>query len=674
MSGGTTADAGAVPGAGRTDASGERAVAAGGAIGNVNTGDIGTQIARATLLPPEALTVSPAGLVHLPERTQLFVGRARELALLDKGVGVQVICGLGGMGKSTLAARWAADRVADHTVVWWITAETPAELDAGLADLARAMQPGVVGVLPEDALRERALQWLATHDDWLLVLDNVSDPADLRPLLARAGSGRIVVTSRRASGWQDIARTVVLDVLEPAEAAELFTGVCDADDGVGPLCAELGYLPLALKQAAAYCAEAGITPRAYLELLAAYPGEMLAATAEGGEAARTLSRVWQVTMDRLTDTPRAGLVLRTIAWWAPEGIARRLLEPLGTPLEVTEAVRRLAAHSMITLRDGTLNVHRLVQAVVRADPSEATGTAREIATELLYRGMAWAEPGTDRHFAVHAEVLAGHTDPADDTDEAAALFTLAGVFFGVDTALSRALPLCERALHSLRRIHGPDHPTTLNAAQALALTVHMADGGAGAAAALLTGGFAHLSRVLGPDDPRTLAARGHLARALRTSEPERAQELCRENASHSHRVLGPRHPQTIQARYDLLHSWPDRDTDLAALEELVGDAERASPEDPLLGETIKRTLTLELAAAGETERALALSAEVIEDCRRRYGAGDSRILLSRLIEVHVLDLGGQKERVRALGTVLLEDCLRTIGEGELTRLVRGMLS
>lgn len=144
-------------GAGGVEAAGERSVAAGGGIGRVNTGDYVTQVEHGIVLPAEALAVAPTGLVHLPERTKLFVGRARELALLDEGSGAQVICGLGGIGKSTLAARWAAGRVADHNVVWWITAETLAELDAGLAELARAMQPSVVGVLPEDALRERAL-------------------------------------------------------------------------------------------------------------------------------------------------------------------------------------------------------------------------------------------------------------------------------------------------------------------------------------------------------------------------------------------------------------------------------------------------------------------------------------------------------------------------------------
>ncbi|MEU3426085.1 NB-ARC domain-containing protein [Streptomyces gardneri] len=660
-------------GAGRADASGDRSVAAGGGIGCVNTGDFVTQVENATLLPPEALTVSPAGLVHLPERTQLFVGRARELALLDEGVGIQVLCGLGGIGKSTLAARWAADRVADHTVVWWITAETPAELDAGLADLARAMQPGVVGVLPEDALRERALQWLATNHDWLLVLDNVSTPADLRPLLARVGSGRIVVTSRRASGWQDVARTVVLDVLDPEEAAELFTGVCASDDGLGPLCAELGHLPLALKQAAAYCAEAGITPRTYQGLLAEYPGEMFAATAEGGEAARTLARVWQVTLDRLTDTPRAALVLRIIAWWAPEGIPRRLLDPLGTPLEVTEAVRRLAAHSMITLRGGELSVHRLVQAVVRADPRESTGVARELATRVLHAGISLSGIGADRHTAVHVEALAGHTAPADDTDVAAELFETVALYLGRVTAADRALPLFVRALDSLRRIHGQDHPRTLEALQILALTVDMSDNGAQMAADMLTEGLAGQLRVFGPDDPRTLAARGHLARVLGASDPERAHALLRENVEHCHRALGPMHPQTISARYDLvIGSASATGADVAALEELVADAGRASPEDPLLRDNIKSSLIMRLAVVGDTDRALVLSAEAIEDSHRRYGPEDSRTLMARVVEADVLQHGGQAERARILIAALLEDCLRTVGECELTQLLRVM--
>ncbi|MFD3941315.1 NB-ARC domain-containing protein [Streptomyces sp. NPDC058579] len=645
-------------------------MAAGGAIERVNTGDFVTQVERATLLPAEALTLTASGLVHLPERTKLFVGRTRELALLDGGTGIQVLCGLGGIGKSTLAARWAADRVADHQVVWWITAETPAELDAGLAELARAMQPSVVGVLPEDALRERALQWLATHEGWLLVLDNVSDPSDLRPLLARATGGRILVTSRRASGWQDIGRTVALEVLGPEEAAELFRGVCEADDGLDALCAELGYLPLALKQAAAYCAEAGITPRTYLELLGEYPAEMFAATAEGGEAARTLARVWQVTLDRLGDTPLAVVVLRVIAWWAPEGIQRGLLEPLGTPLEVVEAVRRLAAHSMITVREEELSVHRLVQAVARADQGEAAATARRLASDLLCRGVELLVADRARgQVAVHAEALAGYADPVEDTEMDALLFLIASAIFGAHVAPSRALPLGERAVHSKSRILGPDHPETLLAAENLAIHARFLDGGT-RAVELLTQALAVRLRTLGRENTTTLATREHLALALWKQEPKRAEELLSENIAECHRFLGPTHPQTIQSRYALLGTRSGESIEVAELEDLVDAAVRAEPENPDLCAMIKRDLIWMLSTRGETERALALAEEVIEESRHRFGTHDARIHLLRLTAIQVLLVDGQTERARALRATLLEDCLRVFGEGELTQLVR----
>ncbi|MGA5063387.1 tetratricopeptide repeat protein [Streptomyces exfoliatus] len=652
--------------AGTADASGDRAVAAGGNIGRVVTGDFSTQVEHGVLLPAAPVPVPDTGLVHLPERTALFVGRQRELGLLDAGApsGVQVLCGLGGIGKSTLAAHWAAGRITGHNPVWWITAETPAELDAGLAALARAMQPAYVGVLPDDALRERALQWLAAHDGWLLVLDNVSDPADLKPFLARATGGRILITSRRASGWQDLAETIAVPELGPEESAALFERVCPGD-GVPEVCAELGHLPLALRQAAAYCAEADITPRAYLDLLARYPAETFALTAEGGEAARTMARVWQVTLDRLADTPRAVKVLRVIAWWAPEGIPRRLLEPMGTQLEIMEALRRLAAHSMITLSGGALTVHRLVQAVVRAEPQGTT--ARDIATRLLWLDLADTASGWDRRQAVvHAEALAAHTDPAEDDRFAAELFRMAGGFFGRDTATNRALPLLERALRSLRRVHGPEHPLVLSTTQALALTLDMA-GESLRAAELLTEVVAHRTRLLGPDDPQTRMTRRQLAEVLRASEPEEAGRVLREHAEECHRVLGPAHPETIEARYALIKG---QHADVAALEELVADAERADPVDLLLCEEVKRSLVLVLSVKGESKRALALATEAAEESRRRHGTEDSRTLLARLVLLHVLRAGGPTDRARSMGAELLADCLRVVGEGELTRIAR----
>ena len=197
---------------------------------------IGTQQVIQAPLPEQAFRpwpelASPAGLSNLP-RPGLFVGRDRELARLDAAMAgpgqvvVQAVHGLGGVGKSTLAAHWAAAHAAEHVVTWWITAATPADIDAGLAALAVALQPALTGVLPLEALREGAVQWLAAHSRWLMILDNVADPADVAPLLARASAGRYLITSRRASGWHATGVAPVrLDVLDPAEARALLAAI-----------------------------------------------------------------------------------------------------------------------------------------------------------------------------------------------------------------------------------------------------------------------------------------------------------------------------------------------------------------------------------------------------------------------------------------------------------------
>ena len=149
-------------------------------------------------------------------------------------------------------------------------------------------------------------------------------------------------------------------------------------------------MPLAIEQAGAYLAQAGATPREYLDLLARYPAAMYQAAAEGGDAARTIARIWHVTLDRLAGDPLAGQVLRILAWYAPDGIPRTLLDGLADPPAVLHAVGRLAAYSMLTADAGTLAMHRLVQAVTRTpDPGDphrdpqAIDDARDQATRQL---------------------------------------------------------------------------------------------------------------------------------------------------------------------------------------------------------------------------------------------------------------------------------------------------
>jgi hypothetical protein len=276
---------------------GERAAAVARNEGIVSTVD--DAVNTLVVLPesvslPAAQVKCPAGLTNVPARRGLFVGRAGALARLESppagGVAVHAVLGPAGAGKSALAARWAAAR-SDCSPTWWITASTRTAIDAGLADLAVALEP-FLAALPATELRERAVDWLAAHDGWLLVLDDVSDPRDVRDLAARIKGGRLVVTSRRTTGWDGIAATMPLDVLAEDEAVALLRSILPATGlpdtgGAAELCRALGCLPLAVEQASAWIAQAAVTPRAYLDLLARYPAAIRAATPEGWPSSRT---------------------------------------------------------------------------------------------------------------------------------------------------------------------------------------------------------------------------------------------------------------------------------------------------------------------------------------------------------------------------------------------------
>jgi tetratricopeptide (TPR) repeat protein len=553
---------------------------------------IGTQIIQPPPLPEQAFRpwaelAAPADLSNLP-RPGLFVGRAHELARLDAALAgpdevvVQAVHGLGGIGKSTLAAHWAAAHASDYTLTWWITAATPADIDAGLADLAVALQPALTGVLPLEALREGAVQWLAAHPGWLVILDNVSDPADVAPLLARASAGRYLITSRRASGWHGTAAPVRLDVLDPAEAQAMLAAILSPDrpgtaDGAAELCAELGCLPLAIEQAGAYLAQAGATPREYLGLLARYPAAMYQAAAEGGDAARTIARIWRVTMDRLAGDPLAGQVLRMLAWYAPDGIPRTLLDGLADPPAVLGAVGCLAAYSMLTADAGTLAMHRLVQAVTRTpDPGDPHRDPRAIddARDQATRQLADAIPDLQdpagwpgwRMLLPHIDSLASHAPPDTDTQDTAYLLNQAGLFLDGQGQPGRAAGYLQRALAGYLRVLGADHPHTLSSRNNLA-GAYQAAGDLGRAIPLYEQTLADRQRVLGADHPQTLTSRNNLAYACQAAgDLGQAIPLHEQTLADSVRMLGADHPHTLSSR-----------NNLALAYQAAGDLGRAIP-------------------------------------------------------------------------------------------------
>ncbi|MFF0838021.1 MULTISPECIES: hypothetical protein [unclassified Streptomyces] len=108
------------------------------------------------------------------------------------------------------------------------------------------------------------------------------------------------------------------------------------------LVADLGYLPLAVKQAGAYLGQnRGLSLEAYRRRF----GAKLCKTAHGVDAERTVARVWDVALQILeVEHPLAVEVLHTAAWLAPDDIPHSLLTPVDAdPDDIAEAIGTLAA-------------------------------------------------------------------------------------------------------------------------------------------------------------------------------------------------------------------------------------------------------------------------------------------------------------------------------------------
>jgi tetratricopeptide (TPR) repeat protein len=570
-----------------------------------------------------------------------FVGRTAELARLAAAVAsggravVVAVHGLGGVGKSTLAARFAShsERFAP---AWWITADSPAALDTGLADLAVALAPETAELTSEQRV-ELAVRWLASHDGWLLVLDNLTGPADAARLLARVRTGTVLITSRQAGGWAGAA-TVAVDVLPPAEAAELLTRIVrdqwpDADlADAERLCAELGRLPLAIEQAAAYLAQSRITPTAYLDLLRRYPARMFTATAEGGDAQRTAARVWHVTLDRLADTPLAGQLLRCLAWFAPDDIPRGLLDA-GDP-DVVHALGRLAAYSMITLTADTISVHRLVQAVTRTpdpddphrQPDDIT-EARDTAALVLSGGVSGVEPELPadwpafRSVLPHAQALLDHSEL--DHDELCFLANQLSLYLHGQGDDTTAIALLTRAVHSRERRHGPDDLESLALRNNLAVA-YEAVGDVRQAVALLEATLADCERVFGPVHGNTLRSRNNLAAAYEAAgDRERAVALHEATLADRERVLGPDDPATLLSRNNLAYAYNSMgqlDRALVLFEATLADRERVLGRDHPDTLLSRNNVAAAYRSVGEPRRAVEVLGAALADAERVLGA------------------------------------------------------
>ncbi|WP_405895328.1 FxSxx-COOH system tetratricopeptide repeat protein [Streptomyces sp. NBC_00104] len=637
------------------EASGERAIAA-ERIRDAYTGDVHVLPTEA-LQAPDKVTAAP-GTSNLPPAT-LCLGRDEELSqvrriLAGGGEGAitqsGAVHGLGGIGKSTLALRYAHRHRSDYTLIWWINAASPDEIETSLTELTTALVPDWAASAQRGAQLSWAKQWLAWHRDWLLIYDNVEDPADLAPYTGALHRGHHLATSRRTTGWPDSAATLCLGNLDPDDATTLLCDLVFRDIQPTPqqkvharaLVADLGCLPLAVKQAGAYLAQnRGVSMDAYRRRL----GTKLARTAHGIDNQRTIARVWNVTLQTLeVEHPLAVDLLHTAAWLAPDDIPHSLLTPADAdPDDTAEAIGTLAAYSMVTDTGTTVTIHRLVQTVLRAAPPADTTQAprhlqgRDRAEQAVLRHLT-PFPGqgtTDSQWDTltpHLVTLAATAAPGHHNVRLTNAYATAANRLHHQGHTARTIPLLEATLAQSKEALGDTHPDTLISRNNLA-SAYSKVGDLGRAIPLLEATVVQFEQVLGETHPDTLTSRSNLAGAYESvGDLGRAIPLLEATVVQFEQVLGDSHPDTLTSRNNLASAFytvgdlgraiPLLEATLAQREQVLGD----SHPDTL---TSRNNLASAYSKVGDLGRAIPLLETTLAQSEQVLGETHPHTLASR---------------------------------------------
>ncbi|TYB57065.1 AAA family ATPase [Nonomuraea sp. PA05] len=334
--------------------------------------------------PPPAVVV-PA---QLPPDLPLFVGRRAELAALDDLVAattgrtgplVVAMDGMGGVGKSTLAAHFA-HRVARKFTDGQLYLDLQGHEDDGegvtaveaLRSLLYAL--GLRGADAPESLEALvgAYRSLTAGKRILVLLDNVRDPSQVQPLLPGSAGSLVLVTSRfpqvglAALGG---ARLIRVDLPDPQVAREMLErrlahtgrvtgGDAESLDAIVELC---GRLPLAL---AILGARLSARPRLSLASVVAElrdDAHRLAAF-PGGRGVRDPRTTFAWSYRQLS--PDAARLFRLLSVALTPGITAEAAASLSAwePRRTRESLMELAEAALVTEDDhGRFTSHVLVK-------------------------------------------------------------------------------------------------------------------------------------------------------------------------------------------------------------------------------------------------------------------------------------------------------------------------
>jgi tetratricopeptide (TPR) repeat protein len=504
-------------------------------------------------------------------RNPNFTGREKKLAAIHKAFErgemislTQAVAGLGGAGKTAVALEYAYRHAHKYDCVWWVNAATDAEIFTAYLDFA--VRQRLVGEKPKESDVIEAVQnWMNQHKSWLFIFDNAESAEVLQPYLPAHQTKRqcVLITSRYAF-WQK-ALQIDIEVFTPEETREFLEKATKLppDEAQGKLAKELGYLPLALEQAAAYITVLKKGYREYLELFLGRRLEVLKKFPGADKSRQTVAATWDISIGKIGADGAARQLLNLCAFFAPDGIkvewfrnaAELLPEPLQSALrdEIAkdDILEELQRYSLVRLNAGNLSLHRLLQEVIRdsigGDRQEWAGYCLSALNKCVDDDFSSPEK-RDGFLSVSPHIAAvTERSKATGQEEKARLYHFLGYGYRNLARYSDALKWHRKALAIFEKVLGKDHPGTAVSYDNIALVYHR-QGDYPEALKWLQKALAIQEKVLGKEHPDTASSGNNIAfvYASQGNYPE-ALAWHRKALAVKEKVLGRDHPDTASS-------------------------------------------------------------------------------------------------------------------------------
>jgi tetratricopeptide (TPR) repeat protein len=371
---------------------------------------------------------------EIPSPNANFTGRAAELSRLNDNLfgrpspHVQVISGMGGIGKTELATEYIHRNIDTYGIIWWIRAEHHDRVRDALVKLGQRLE---LRQASTDSARDRTvaavLETLQSGpwSSWLLVFDNADNPLDLQKYIpASRPEGHVIITARQPN-WPSyiVADSIEVSPFTDAESVSFLRrtvpGLAAADglaadedarrvSEAGRLATTLGHLPIAVEHAAAYLAETGQSVAEYLTRFTENAHQLLSEQPADSDLPAPVSGTWAMSITLLTAD--AEHLFNLCSFFSPEPIASELLLRRGEGIDDPPGLAELLASTQ-RFRAATSQLHRL--SLARVDAARDLIQVHRVVQAVTQGRLRLHRTGMFQAYRAAADALLARSNPGN---------------------------------------------------------------------------------------------------------------------------------------------------------------------------------------------------------------------------------------------------------------------